>query len=121
TARLARLGSRGTEDLSTLLRGFFGSVTDLVLDNGGDPVAYGGDALTIVFDGDPASTLDAAVRSGEAIQELAARTAGSPTLAGPVTLQVRIVVARGTVTTASARSQRRSVPVHLGTGLDLAV
>ena len=121
TARLARLGSRGTEELSTLLRGFFGSVTNLVLDNGGDPVAYGGDALTIVFDGDPASTLDAAVRSGEAIQELAARTAGSPTLAGPVTLQARIGVARGTVTTAVARSQRRSVPVHLGSGLDLAV
>jgi predicted ATPase/class 3 adenylate cyclase len=121
TARLARLGSRGTEQLSTLLRGFFGSVTDLVLDNGGDPVAYGGDALTIVFDGDPASTLDAAVRSGEAIQELAARTAGSPTLAGPVTLQARIGVAWGTVTTAVARSQRRSVPVHLGSGLDLAV
>ena len=121
TERLARLGSRGTEELSSLLRQFFGAVTDVVLDHGGDPVAYGGDALTVVFDGPDAVTLDCAVRCAEEIRELAERTAGSATLAGPVTLQTRIGVARGPVTTAVARSSRRSVPVHLGSGLDLAV
>jgi class 3 adenylate cyclase len=121
TERLARLGSHGTEQLSWLLRHFFGAVTDLVLDHGGDPVAYGGDALTVVFDGPDASALAGAVRCAEEIHDLAGRTAGSPTLAGPVTLQTRIGVARGPVTTAVARSSRRSVPVHLGSGLDLAV
>ena len=121
TERLARLGSRGTEDLSAVLRQFFGSVTDLVLDHGGDPVAYGGDALTIVFDGPQTTTLGAAARAADAIRELAERTAGTSTAAGPVTLQTRIGIARGSVTTAVAHSQRRSVPVHLGAGLDLAV
>ncbi|MDX6318016.1 MAG: hypothetical protein QOD35_1416, partial [Nocardioidaceae bacterium] len=121
TERLAGLGSRGTEELSRLLRRFFGAVTDVVLDRGGDPVAYGGDALTVVFDGPVASTAADAVRCAEAIQELARRTAGSTTVAGPVSLQARIGVARGPVTTAVARSARRSLPVHLGAGLDLAV
>lgn len=121
TERLARLGSRGTEDLSGLLRRFFGAVTECVLDSGGDPVAYGGDALTIVFDGPPHTTLVAAARCAEAIRALADGTAGSPTLAGPVTLQAKIGIARGSVTTAVARSQTRCLPVHLGPGLDLAV
>jgi class 3 adenylate cyclase/tetratricopeptide (TPR) repeat protein len=121
TERLARLGSRGTEELSRLLRGFFGAVTDVVLDRGGDPVAYGGDALTIVFDGPAPSTGADAMRCAEAIQELARRTAGSTTVAGHVSLQARIGIARGSVTTAVASSVRRSLPVHLGAGLDRAV
>jgi class 3 adenylate cyclase len=121
TERLARLGSRGSEDLSTVLRRFFGSVTDVVLDHGGDPVAYGGDALTIVFDGPPALTLEHARRATDAIQGLVAETAGTPTAAGQVTLQTRIGIARGPVVTAVAHSRHRSVPVHVGAGLDQAV
>jgi class 3 adenylate cyclase len=121
TARLARFGSRGTEELSALLRRFFGAVTECVLDSGGDPVAYGGDALTIVFDGLPGTTLLDAARCAEVIRALADETAGSPTLAGPVTLQAKIGIARGPVTTAVAHSQTRCLPVQLGPGLDLAV
>ena len=121
TERLARFGSRGSEDLSRVLRGFFGAVTDVVLDQGGDPVAYGGDALTIVFDGPLGATVDQAVRTAHAIRSLTERSAGTLTAAGPVTLETRIGVARGTVTTAVARSAGRSVPVHLGSGLDRAV
>jgi class 3 adenylate cyclase len=121
TERLAGLGSRGTEQLSALLRRFFGSVTDVVLDLGGDPVSYGGDALTIVFDGRAGSTRAAALHSADVILELARRTAGSLTLAGPVTLQARIGIARGPVSTGLARAARRWLPVHLGAGLDMAV
>lgn len=121
TERLARHGSRGGEELSRVLRGFFGAVTDVVLDHGGDPVAYGGDALTIVFDGPRDVTVDRAVETAHVIRALAERSAGTPTSAGPVTLQARIGVARGAVTTAVARSSGRSVPVQLGAGLDRAV
>ena len=121
TDRLGAVGSRGTEELSHLLRGFFGAVTDAVLERGGDPVAYGGDALTIVYDGPPNRTVRAALESAHAIQRLARATAGSPTAAGPVTLQARIGVARGPVTSAVAPATHRSIPVHLGAGLDRAV
>lgn len=121
TERLARFGSRGSEELSRVLRGFFASVTDVVLDNGGDPVAYGGDALTIVFDGPPSFTIDKAVQTAHAIHSLASKSEGTRTAAGPVTLTTRIGVARGSVTTAVARSGGRSITVHVGAGLDHAV
>lgn len=120
TDRLSALGTRGTEELSSVLRGYFGSVTDLVAEAGGDPIAFGGDSLSIVFDGPPGSTLDAALGAAERIQELTAGRAATPTPAGPLDVQVRVGIARGTVATAVARSGRRLLPVHVGPGLDLA-
>src|SRR3954451_13773910 len=70
TDGLSGWGTRGTEELSRVLRGYFGSVTDLVVEAGGDPVAFGGDSLSIVFDGPPESTLDAALGAAVRIQEL---------------------------------------------------
>jgi class 3 adenylate cyclase len=120
TERLSTLGTRGTEELSRVLRGYFESVTDLVTEAGGDPVAFGGDSLSIVFDGPPGPTLDAALRAAAGIREITAGTAAAPTPAGPVNVQVRVGIARGTVATGVARSARRLLPVHVGPGLDLA-
>jgi class 3 adenylate cyclase/tetratricopeptide (TPR) repeat protein len=120
TDRLSTLGTRGTEELSRVLRGYFGSVTDLVTEAGGDPVAFGGDSLSIVFDGPPGSTHDAALGAAARIQEHTAAATATPTLAGPLGVQVRVGIARGTVATGVARSGRRLLPVHVGPGLDLA-
>jgi class 3 adenylate cyclase/tetratricopeptide (TPR) repeat protein len=120
TDRLSAMGTRGTEELSRVLRGYFGSVTDLVAEAGGDPVAFGGDSLSVLFDGPPGTTLDAALGVAARIQELTAGTTATPTPAGPVGVQVRVGIARGVVATAVARTERRLLPVHVGVGLDLA-
>ena len=121
TDQLGRFGSRGTEQLSGVLQGFFGSVTDRALAHGGDPIAYGGDALTIVFDGDSAHTVAAARELAGSIHDLSAAATGTATLAGPVSLQTRIGIARGAVTTTVVRANDRSLPIQLGVGLDRAV
>jgi class 3 adenylate cyclase len=121
TDQLGRFGSRGTEQLSEVLQGFFGTVTDRALAHGGDPIAYGGDALTIVFDGDSAHTVAAARELAGSIHDLSAAATGTATLAGPVSLQTRIGIARGAVTTTVVRANDRSLPIQLGVGLDRAV
>jgi class 3 adenylate cyclase len=120
TDRLSALGTRGTEELSRILRGYFARVTDLVVDAGGDPVAFGGDSLSIVFDGPAGATLEAAIDAAGRIQDLTAATTAASTPAGPLRIQVRVGIARGMVATAVARSRRRLLPVHVGPGLDLA-
>lgn len=120
TDRLGSFGSRGTEQLSEVLQGFFGAVTEQALSNGGDPVAYGGDALTIVFDGDGPPTLAAAQRLAESIHHMTAETNRIETLAGTVSLQTRIGIGRGPVITTMIRTESRSLPLQLGAGLDRA-
>ena len=121
TERLSSRGSAGVEQLSRLLRGFFGEVTDAVTGLGGDPVAWGGDALTVIFDGPGDTTLEAATTAADTIGGLVEQNAGTATLAGPLRLETRIGIAREPVTTAVARSARRLLPMQLGSGLDLAV
>lgn len=120
TERLSALGTRGTEELSRVLRGYFASVTDVVCLGGGDPVAFGGDSLSVVFDGPRGPTLGAALDAAAKVQELTTATTATRTLAGPLGVEVRIGIAHGTVATAVARSRRRLLPVHVGPGLDLA-
>ena len=120
TDRLSPWGSRGTEELSRVLRGYFADVTDLVVEAGGDPVAFGGDSLSIVFDGPPGPTVRAALDAAARIQELTARVERVPTPAGALEVRVRVGVARGAVATAVARAGGRLLPVHVGPGLDLA-
>jgi class 3 adenylate cyclase len=124
TERMTRGGSRGVERLSDRLRGFFGDVADTVTAAGGDLLAFGGDAITAVFDGPPAASLDAAAAVAEEIADLARRSSGPDgrsTQSPPIRLEARIGIARGEVATTVVRSSRRSLPVHLGRGLDLAV
>jgi class 3 adenylate cyclase len=60
-----------------------------VLDLGGDPVAFGGDALTVVFDGPAEATAAAALRAASLLRDVARETAGTETSGRPVTLQTR--------------------------------
>jgi class 3 adenylate cyclase/tetratricopeptide (TPR) repeat protein len=121
TERLSTRGSAGTEELSRLLRGFFMRVTDAVTELGGDPVAWGGDALTVLFDGPAQQGLAAATSAADRIGSLVGQAADIQTSAGPLDLKTRIGVARGPVTTVVARSPRRRLPIQIGSGLDLAV
>ena len=120
TDRLGQFGSRGTEQLSQVLQTFFGAVTDEALSRGGDPVAYGGDALTILFDGQGPETVAAACALSTAIQLLTTETTGLETLAGPVSLHTRIGIGRGRVSTRVVRANDRLLPIQLGEGLDRA-
>jgi class 3 adenylate cyclase len=78
TDQLSAWGTHGSEELSRVLRGYFGSVTDVVAELGGDPVAFGGDSLSIVFDGPPGSSLDAALAAAARIEQLTEGTAVAP-------------------------------------------
>ncbi|WP_340540236.1 AAA family ATPase [Nocardioides sp. GXZ039] len=118
--RLAEHGSRGTEQLGGLLRGFFSAITGEVVARGGDPIAFGGDALTFVFDAPTNEALQSARDAAETVARVAGDLSGTSTLAGPVMLRARIGIARGPVTSAVAHAHDRAVAVHLGPGLDLA-
>jgi len=120
TERLGTFGSRGTEELSVLLGGFFGAIADAVTDHDGDPIAFGGDALTVLFEGPSGPALEAASSAAAAIGRLVEEVSGASTLGGPLRLRTRIGIARGPVTTGVANSARRSLPVQVGIGLDLA-
>ena len=104
TERFSAFGSRGTEELSALLGGFFGAVTDAVIDHAGDPVAFGTDALMVSFEGSAGPALAAATNAAAAIGLLAGEVSGAATLGGPLHLRTRIGIARGPVTTDVARS-----------------
>ncbi|MGA8211571.1 MAG: adenylate/guanylate cyclase domain-containing protein, partial [Nocardioidaceae bacterium] len=99
TQRLSGQGTRGTEELSRVLRHYFGAVTDLAVQAGGDPVAFGGDSLSIVFDGPAERTLRAALGVGGGIQALTAATTPSLAPLGSLAIAVRVGIARGTVAT----------------------
>ncbi|MGA8993828.1 MAG: AAA family ATPase [Nocardioidaceae bacterium] len=120
TQRLSGQGTRGTEELSRVLRHYFGAVTDLAVQAGGDPVAFGGDSLSIVFDGPAERTRRAALGVGGGIQALTAATTPSLAPLGSLAIAVRVGIARGTVATGVASSGGRLLPVHVGPGLDLA-
>ncbi len=120
TDRLSPWGSRGTEGLSRVLRRYFAGVTDVVVAAGGDPVAFGGDSLSMVFDGPPGPTVDAALVAAARVQDLTAGVEGIDTPTGPLEVRVRVGVARGAVATAVARAGGRLLPVQVGPGLDLA-
>lgn len=117
TERLSARGTRGTEQLSSALRGYFAQVAALVAEAGGDPVAFGGDSLTVVYDGPPGPTLDAAIASARRIQRLRTRTSSELDSGIP---SARLGVAHGTVATGLAAHGGRLLPVHVGPGLDLA-
>ena len=64
TNLLARRGPSGAEEISDLLNGCFGPLTDIIRDHGGDIVAFAGDGILAMWD--EASTIDqAAVLAGQ--------------------------------------------------------
>jgi hypothetical protein len=47
--KLAKLGSRGVEQLTTVLNEYFGQIINLIHNHGGDIVKFAGDALLAIW------------------------------------------------------------------------
>jgi class 3 adenylate cyclase len=52
TEQLSSVGRRGAEELTDLLNSCFGSMIRICLEEGGDVIKFGGDALLVLFTGD---------------------------------------------------------------------
>ena len=117
--RLALHGTAGTEELGKLIRRTIGGALDAVADHGGDALAFGGDAITAAFES--AYAWEEARGAAADIVALVTDARGTPTLAGPVELSVRIGVGGGSVTSEVFAASTRYVLAHVGPGLDAAV
>lgn len=117
--RLAQLGTAGTEQLGEIIRAALGRAMDVVDEMGGDTLAFGGDAITVVFVGDNAWGRAQIV--GERILGIVAGLNGRSSLIGPIDLSVKVGIAAGRVTSTVCSRDGRDAIVHLGPGLDRAV
>ena len=117
--RLAHHGTAGTEQLGALVRRVIGGALDVVHDEGGDALAFGGDAVTAAFAGQDASVRGR--RAADAVVAVVRSVAGEPTLAGPIDLSVRVGLAGGRITSLVCQARTRHVVAHVGPGLDAAV
>src|SRR4051812_11341624 len=83
--RLARRGTEGTEELTTLINTCFGGMIAAVSQHGGDVLKFGGDALLVLFTG-----ADSAVQACAAAVKMRACIA-EPLVSGTAgRVQVRI-------------------------------
>ena len=62
TERLAERGEVGMEELSKVISDYFGCLTTVIADHGGDIVKFAGDALLALWPAGPAESLAAATR-----------------------------------------------------------
>ena len=120
SARLARFGTAGTEQLGGVVRQVIGGALDIVARHGGDALAFGGDAITVEFSSG-LSPLGAAGLAGREVIELVESASGASTLAGPLDLTVRAGISGGRISSFVRPATTRHVLVHLGPGLDRAV
>lgn len=71
TQDFARLGKKGAEQLSQVIDGIFGPVTDIILDCGGDIAVYAGDATLAVWPVDRDGSLEhAAIQASAAAHKI---------------------------------------------------
>jgi class 3 adenylate cyclase/tetratricopeptide (TPR) repeat protein len=117
--RLARHGTAGTEQLGAVVRRVIGGALDVIHDEGGDALTFGGDAVTAAFAGRDASLHGR--RAADAVVSLVRSAAGQPTLAGPIDVSVRVGLAGGRITSLVCPARTRHVVAHVGPGLDAAV
>ena len=89
--RLTALGREGAETLTTVINDFFSSMNDISIQQGGDLIMFGGDAMLLLFDG-----VDYAARACRAawlMQQAMARFAEYSTPLG--TFQLRMAAGLG--------------------------
>ncbi len=93
TESLARIGKEGAEELTRILNAFFSAQIHVVHGAGGDVLRFGGDAVTVLFEGGPEAALGAAL----AMQAAAGTFREVATRGGTFSLVMKIGVARGPV------------------------
>jgi class 3 adenylate cyclase/tetratricopeptide (TPR) repeat protein len=100
TERLSRQGSRGAEELTALMNGYFERMITLLTIVQGDVIKFGGDALFVLFT-TREEPLDVAVRRAQyaanALQEAMAEFHTLTSSAGPVALSMKIAIGAGEV------------------------
>jgi len=73
TEALSAIGREGSEELTRLLNGYFTRMIELIEEEGGDVLRFGGDAMTVLFPGDSRlQALSAASRMMAAMEEFQA-------------------------------------------------
>jgi class 3 adenylate cyclase/tetratricopeptide (TPR) repeat protein len=91
--RLGRKGASGTEELSAIINGCFGSMLGPVGRSGGDVLMMAGDALVVAWESPSADALrDAVLQAVQCAREIQQSSTGSP---GGVNLTVRIGIGAG--------------------------
>ncbi len=98
---------RGAEELTHILNRLFTPLVGEVHRHGGSIVAFGGDALTCWFAGEPAQAALQAAACGQALQRHVAHFERLETPAGPVTLSMHVGIGSG-----QARRFRVGRPPH---------
>jgi len=98
TNRFAARGDVGVEELSELVNAYFGRITDLVIDHGGDVIGFAGDSALAVWPvGAPDRLEDATLRAVECAHAVQRSLAGYEPQPG-VSLALRASIGAGTLT-----------------------
>lgn len=93
---LERLGRTGAEVLTSVLNGYFGRMIDLISARGGTVQKFGGDAMTVLFAGEPADAVARAVSAATAMQGAMTAFSALETPAGTFALAMKCGIGAGT-------------------------
>ncbi len=119
---LGRVGQHGTEELTTILNGYFETMIELVDSYGGTVGKFGGDALTVVFPARSKRSTAAhrALACALAMQRATLRHGSIETVAGRFELGAKIGVAFGQVLCTSVGDPAQRLEyVVAGSAVDL--
>lgn len=97
TERLGQRGLVGAEELSHILKDYFGPLTHLIHEHGGDVVKFAGDALLAVWQADDLS--EAIMRAAQCALEIQAKLHNYPAAEG-VRLSMRLGIGAGEMSVA---------------------
>lgn len=93
---LEKLGRAGAEVLTGILNGYFLRMIGLVEGRGGTVQKFGGDALTVLFAGEPAEAVERALGVAESMRQAMADFGSIDTPAGIFSLAMKIGIGAGT-------------------------
>lgn len=91
TETLASIGKEGAEELTKILNSFFEKMIDIILQNGGDVIRFGGDAMTIFVP----STIEDGLKTSILLQKECLNFQNVETKAGTFSLGMKIGVSFG--------------------------
>jgi class 3 adenylate cyclase len=116
TQQAMRAGSERIERFSAALNGYFSSLVDLVMDHGGDVIAFAGDAIVAIFRADASSLSNAvafAARCGMAARalEMDSEALGEPATGLPVRCRITVTCGAAWLAVFGRDNRRRHVLV----------
>ncbi len=100
TAALSQRGAEGPEELARLLNAYFERMIALIEREGGEVIAFEGDALTVLFPahGEPLGTaVRRAWQAGQAMQDAMDEFVAIPTSIGTISLGMKVAIGAGEI------------------------